>query len=139
MTLPLSLILLLTPATHAGVPPAANAELMLTRMEGADTNRDGRITRTELIAYRSANFGRLDRNKNGVLTPSDMPAFAVRLNPSLDIAALMDQFDSNRDGQVSMREFVYGPSFVFDQADTNHDNILTQAERRAARARLKGQ
>jgi hypothetical protein len=126
---PLLIVSVALPA-HAAAP---NAALMLSRMEGADANRDGQITRAELIAFRAANFSRLDRDGNGMLTRSDVPAFAKRLNPSLDINALITQFDINRDGQVSRAEFVNGPTAVFDEADRNKDGILTRAERAAAR------
>jgi hypothetical protein len=113
---------------------SGNAAAMLERMSGADSNRDGNITRAELIRYRAASFSRLDRNGDGVLTRNDIPAIAARLNPDLDFDRLIAQFDANRDGRVSRAEFVNGPTVYFDQADTNNDNVLTQAERNAALA-----
>jgi Ca2+-binding EF-hand superfamily protein len=113
---------------------SANAAAVLERMAGADSNRDGNITRAELIRYRAANFSRLDRNSDGVLTRDDIPAIAARLNPDLDFDRLMAQFDGNDDRRVSRDEFVNGPTTYFDRADTNNDNILSQAERSAAMA-----
>jgi EF-hand domain pair/EF hand len=116
-----------------GVAEAANPNAsMLGRLDGADTNRDGAISKSELIAFRSTNFGRLDRDGNGVLTRSDIPAFLSRINPNLDFDSLMAQFDSNRDNKVSRNEFVNGPTIIFDAADTNHDGLLTSAERQTA-------
>lgn len=119
----------LTAPAHAAPP---NTRAMLDRMGGADANRDGNITKPELIAFRAANFARIDRDRNGVLTRSDIPAFAARLNRNLDFDSMIGQFDANRDGQVSRAEFVTGPTAVFDAADANRDNVLTTAERNAA-------
>jgi Ca2+-binding EF-hand superfamily protein len=113
---------------------SANAAAVLERMAGADSNRDGNITRAELTRYRAASFSRLDRNSDGVLTRDDIPAIAARLNPDLDFDRLMAQFDGNDDRRVSRDEFVNGPTAYFDRADTNNDNILSQAERSAAMA-----
>jgi EF-hand domain pair/EF hand len=123
----------------AGTAQAANpnAAAMLGRMEGADTNRDGVITRNEVLAFRANNFTRLDRDSNGVLTRSDIPAFVSRLNPALDFNSMIQQFDSNKDGKVSRDEFVTGPTLVFDAADANKDGQLTIAERKAAMAAAK--
>jgi Ca2+-binding EF-hand superfamily protein len=127
-------LLLTALATSAPAFANANAAAMLERMNGADANHDGNITRAELTSFRASNFNRLDRNGDGVLTRNDIPAMAARLNPDIDFDRLIAQFDSNGDGRVSRNEFVNGPSVYFDQADTNHDNVLTRAERNAALA-----
>jgi Ca2+-binding EF-hand superfamily protein len=132
MTLFLLLAALSAPA-FAASPSAA----MLGRMEGADANRDGIITKAELIAFRASNFVRLDRDGNGMLTRSDIPAFMARVNSGLDFNSLMQQFDANRDKKVSREEFVRGPTVLFDAADANGDGILTTAERKAAIAAAK--
>jgi Ca2+-binding EF-hand superfamily protein len=113
---------------------ASPNQAALERMARADTNHDGNISKAELLAFRSANFQRFDRDGSGALTRSDVPAFFARLNPDLDFDALLNQFDANHDRQVSRNEFVNGPTIVFDAADTNHDGLLTSAERNAAMA-----
>lgn len=126
----LTVALALLPAAGQAARPA-NMQLV-ERMAAADTNGDGAVSKPELIAFRGANFDRLDRDANGMLTTSDIPRFAARLNPSLDFNSLLGQFDANRDGQVSRNEFVNGPTAVFDAADANRDGLLTAAERNAA-------
>lgn len=125
------LIMLVTSSVRAAVP---NDQLLLSRMPGADANRDGNITKAELIAFRASNFTRLDRNDDSVLTRNDIPAL-LRRRGSLDFDSLIAQFDSNRNGQISRDEFVNGPTAVFDRADSNRDNILTEVERKAALAK----
>lgn len=131
-----SFIALCAAAAPAFAAPP-NMHAMLDRMGGADANRDGNITKPELVAFRAANFARIDRDRNGVLTKSDIPAFAARLNRNLDFDAMIGQFDANRDGQVSRAEFVTGQTAVFDAADTNRDNVLTTVERNAALANTR--
>jgi hypothetical protein len=123
--------MLVTSSVRAAVP---NDQLLLSRMPGADANRDGNITKAELIAFRASNFTRLDRNDDSVLTRNDIPAL-LRRRGSLDFDSLIAQFDSNRNGQISRDEFVNGPTAVFDRADSNRDNILTEVERKAALAK----
>jgi hypothetical protein len=125
------LIMLVTSSVRAAVP---NDQLLLSRMSGADANRDGNITKAELIAFRASNFTRLDRNDDSVLTRNDIPAFLRGRGP-LDFDSLIAQFDSNQNGQISRDEFVNGPTAVFDRADSNRDNILTEVERKAALAK----
>ena len=106
---------------------------LLDRMLVADTNKDGVITRPELIASRTSNFARFDRNGDGVLTDSDIPFFLRGSAIGQQFTAMKSQFDANRDGKVSRDEFVGGPTPVFDRADANHDNRLTRAEIDAAK------
>lgn len=127
----LKLFLLLCAVSSAATAANPNAA-MLSRLDGADANRDGAISKPELIAFRSTNFARLDRDDNGVLTRSDIPAFVSRINPNLNFDSLMAQFDANRDGKVSRDEFVNGPTVIFDAADANRDGLLTTEERQTA-------
>lgn len=127
----LKLFMLLCPISTAASAASPNAA-MLSRLDGADTNRDGAISKPEMIAFRSNNFARLDRDRNGVLTRSDIPAFLSRVNPNLDFDSLMAQFDANRDGKVSRDEFVNGPTVIFDAAAANRDGLLTTEERQTA-------
>jgi hypothetical protein len=111
---------------------ASNNAALLAQIEGADANRDGNVSKQELINFRAANFNRLDRDGNGVLTRSDIPAMAKRFNPNVDFDKLITQFDANKDGKVSRSEFVDGRTTIFDAADSNKDGVLTKAERQTA-------
>jgi EF-hand domain pair/EF hand len=117
--------------------PAAAAQgsdgALLDRMLAADTNKDGVITRPELIASRTGNFARFDRNGDGVLTDSDVPFFLRGSAIGQQFTTMKADFDANRDGKVSRDEFVNGPTPVFDRADADRDNRLTRAEIDAAK------
>jgi EF hand len=129
-------ILLMAGAAAPTVAAPPNDSALISRMAGADANRDGNITKSELLAFRATNFARLDRSGDSILTKSDIPAF-LRGRSAIDFDALIIQFDANQNGQISRDEFVNGPTAVFDRADTNRDNILTEAERKAAVARAR--
>ena len=126
----ITLALVATPAVAQSGDSA-----MLGRMREADSNGDNIITRQELIAARAANFARFDRNGDGVLTSADIPAMLRRTSIGQQVETMRAQFDANGDGKVAREEFVSGPTPVFDRADANRDNQLTQAEIEAAKAK----
>lgn len=133
------LTIIATTAGAAGSLAASNGNaVLLDQVGGADTNRDGNVSKQELIAFRGANFARLDRNGDGLLMRSDIPAMAKRFRPEVDFDRLIKQFDANNDGKVSRSEFVDGPTTIFDAADSNKDGLLTKAERSAAVKAAKG-
>ena len=110
---------------------------LIARMDQADSNRDGAITRAELNNWRRANFMRFDRNGDGVLSDSDIPRFVRGTSIGAQFDELKTQFDINRDGRVTRDEFIGAPTVLFDAVDVNRDNILSRAERDAAVATAK--
>jgi Ca2+-binding EF-hand superfamily protein len=111
----------------------ATSRVMADRLSAADTNRDGRITRAEFLAYRAAQFSTLDRNRDGQLNTSDRPAFRLPAT-SFDIHALIQAFDRNGDASVSRTEYESGPTPMFTAADLNSDGVVDAAELQAARS-----
>jgi Ca2+-binding EF-hand superfamily protein len=105
----------------------------IDRLRQADMNKDGQTTRTEFTTFRTNNFARIDRNRDGYLTPKDAPPFGARAI-GFDINQLMRDFDKNGDGKVSRQELAAGPTPVFDHVDSNKDNTVSDAEVRAAAA-----
>lgn len=136
MRLLLTITLFLAAAPSPLLAQASDG-MMLSRMRAADTNRDGVITKPEMLSFRAANFSRIDRNGNGFLAEDDIPALLRGRSGLIDIAAMKTQFDANRDGQVSRDEFVNGPTLVFDRADSDRNGQLISAEIDAAVARGK--
>lgn len=121
-------LLLLIALPTVAFAQSADRAAIIARMSQADANRDGNVTKGELIAWRTSNFARFDRNRDGVLSDSDIPAFVRGTSIGAQFDALKTQFDVNRDDRVTRDEFVSGPTVMFDYADANRDNILTRAE-----------
>lgn len=110
---------------------------LFEQLEKADMNNDGAISRQEFTAFRATQFTRLDRNADGFITDSDIPRFVQnRLPPEMTGDNLRATFDANKDGKVGQAEFVNGPALMFDRADANGDNTVTQAELEVVRAAL---
>jgi hypothetical protein len=71
----------LSPTEFANAPtatPQVNAQLMVNRM---DSNRDQKISLREHRASALTNFDKLDSNKDGMLTPSEVKAGIGRQQP----------------------------------------------------------
>ena len=118
-----------------------------------DTNGDGRLTHGEWLRAMAA-VRKWDANHDGEITPDELPHPLVgtfhlgtmhsapnsapmyeskksAAAPAPDAPAWFQKMDRNRDGEVSLREFL-GPLSVFRRLDTNHDGYLDAHEARAA-------
>jgi Ca2+-binding EF-hand superfamily protein len=118
---------------------AQDSSKLIERMRAADANRDGTVTRPELLTWRATNFSQIDRDRDGFLSESDVPFFMRRSGGPIDIQAMTLQYDANRDGKVSRTEFVSGPTVLFDLADRNKDGLVTKTELDAAIVAAKAQ
>jgi Ca2+-binding EF-hand superfamily protein len=124
-----------------------------------DTNGDGRLTHGEWLRAMEA-VRKWDINHDGEITPDELPrrlvgtfhlgimraatnspamyerkkpAAPADSSPADSSPAWFQKMDRNRDGEVSLREFL-GPISVFRRLDTNHDGYLDANEARAANA-----
>jgi Ca2+-binding EF-hand superfamily protein len=109
----------------------ASAKTVGAQLKGADANKDGLITREEILAYRAKRFPSLDRNEDGLLTSNDIPAFVTLTSRGVELENLIRDFDANADGGVSEQEFVNGPTVLFDRTDVNNDGALSADELKA--------
>lgn len=130
-------ILILAGALAASASPAL-AQRGGDWFDAADTNRDAAVTRAEFVQNRDANFGRLDRNGDGVVSPADFPRLASRRPEAYArLTEALGGADRNGDGAISRGELAQAPPVMFERADANHDGRVTQAEYEAARARMR--
>lgn len=101
------------------------------------------IVRTAFIAQMDAQFGKMDADKNGQLTRTEIEQFETEkalAEAQARNEALFDQLDLNKNGQLSAKEFaklVTEPAAVSAQPllsreDGNRDGQISLAEHRSA-------
>ncbi len=97
----------------AYAPRAAHAE--------ADTNDDGRVDREEFHHRMVEIFFHGDRDKDGFMTSSE-------LEKAVLFPGDFEDADRNKDGKISLYEFVGVRFYDFDAADINEDGFLSAEE-----------
>lgn len=114
-----------------------STEQVFRMLETADFNKDGDVTRQEFKNYRSNEFMRLNRNQDNYISAKDIPLIdpsRVAVEISEDLIA---DFDTDKDGKVSRREFDAGPTLTFNRIDEDGNGIASRYEIAAARAAMK--
>ena len=107
-------------------------------LDAMDANKDGKVSKEELTAYRAAQTAAVDANKDGKLSVDELAA--MNLKAMTDAAKSMaqrmvDRMDTDGDGMLSAAELVGQPmpTEMFDRLDSNKDGFIDQAELDAAR------
>lgn len=113
---------------------------MAMRLQGIDTNNDGKLQGGELMAWRESVFDAMDADGDDTLTKAEF--MAVRLGPGADPdragmradqmqamkAAEFDAMDTDRNGRIDRDQFVDAAAAAFTTADTDRDGALSAAE-----------
>lgn len=95
-------------------------------------NAQRQQTYNEAMRQNQAIFQQLDRDRDGMLTAEE---FAGLVNPQAipaDPAPLMQAFDSNGDGSITLVEYRVRTQANFDTVDTDRDGVVTSSEMQAA-------
>lgn len=126
--------------------------------EHLDADHDGKITQEEIDSSRAKRlattggtakaghrggaslFARADANQDGVITRAEFDAAVAGDRIKLrhagmrgsQIARLFDAADTDKNGRLSLDEAQRAALREFDDADLDHDRVLTPAERRQA-------
>ena len=90
-------------------------------MMRADTNADGKVSRSEFFAMADARFKSLDANSDGKVSSTEMKGPPQR----------MVRIDTNGDGSISRDEFAAKENEHFKRVDSNGDAQITEAELKA--------
>ena len=125
----------------ASLPRAQFIADMDGQFRKMDADRDGQVSRLEIEQFQKASivaasrarnrqlFAGLDTDKNGQISPTEflrVPINTPNTNPQLIL-----NFDSGRDGKVSLLEHRTATLANFDRLDTDKDGNVSVAEGRA--------
>ena len=125
----------------ASLPRAQFIADMDGQFRKMDADRDGQVSRLEIEQFQKASivaasrarnrqlFAGLDTDKNGQISPTEflrVPMHTPNTNPQLIL-----NFDSGRDGKVSLLEHRTATLANFDRLDTDKDGNVSVAEGRA--------
>lgn len=92
-----------------------------------DANRDGIVTRAELIAGLKAEFDSYDNNHNNCLSPDEVRTIN-QTRVQQDASQATPLVDWNQDGCIDFHEYAGTLLSLFDSLDTNGDGQLTAGE-----------
>lgn len=98
----------------------------------ADANGDGAVTKAEMLADADARFARLDANKDGKISKDERPGDGAGRG-----GRMMTRIDTDGDGAISLEEQRAQATRRFERVDANKDGTLDQAERDAARDKMR--
>ncbi|WP_427966607.1 EF-hand domain-containing protein [Altererythrobacter sp.] len=87
---------------------------------------------TEALRQNRQVFGKLDQDGNGQLSPQEFSALANPQAIPIDPTPIMSQFDTDKDGIVTLIEYRIATQSNFDRIDTDRDGIVTAVEMNAA-------
>lgn len=113
----------------------------LLNFDQLDANKDGKVTKEELAAHRTAKFTEADTDKDGKLSADEMVTMhekAVAERKAAMAKAMIARIDSDKDGFVSDAEMQSMPMMgkMFDRLDENADGAISTEEMAAMKARM---
>jgi len=90
-----------------------------SKFQKIDINKDGSITASEMQAYQVQRFQELDQDKNGAIDSKEISADTTKMHQAAD---------ADKDGQVTQAEAASQFSQYFKEMDKNNDNKVSEAE-----------
>ena len=135
-------------AQEAAAPDPLTRQTFIAQMDAEfkrlDGDGNGMVVPDEIVASQQASaqaealrqnqavFAQLDQNADGLLSQQE---FAQLANPSaipVDASPLMQQFDTDKDGIITLVEYRIATQANFDRVDSDRDGVVTDMEMRAA-------
>jgi hypothetical protein len=107
-----------------------------------DTNGDKKLTLEEHNNGAKAMFGKMDTDKDGKVTATEMTAAHEQVTGNkarkseMSAAEKIKVIDTNSDGALSEVEHTTGARLMFEKMDTDKDGLLTRSEIMAGHAKM---
>lgn len=114
-----------SPALAQGGPGMRGERMLDGIFARVDTNKDGKFTKEELVAVRTAQFKAADKNNDGYLEGEEIRVFIANRRFAMR--------DRDGDGKISAEEFGTRRAERFKALDKNEDGFVTPEELQAAR------
>ena len=107
-----------------------------------DADKDGKVTRAEITAARTARVTAADANSDGKLSVDEIAAMQMaRMTQRANDRAtrMVAELDVDGDGMLTVSELIVRPmpDRMFDRLDTDGDDAISQAEIDAMRATMQ--
>lgn len=133
----------LSTAVFAEAGPMGGPGMMpMMNFDQIDADKDGKITKDEMLAQMTARMTEADSNKDGKLSADELIAMREKAEAARKAghaAAMITKLDSDSDGLLSPAELAAaeGPDMMFDRLDANSDGAVTQDEIDAMKAEMQ--
>ncbi|MFT6556274.1 MAG: Ca2+-binding EF-hand superfamily protein [Sneathiella sp.] len=96
-------------------------------MENHDLDKDGKVTREEMLKSREEMFDLLDADKDGAVTKEEARALHDKMRERA-ITKRMMKYDTNSDGFLSKEEYAARYEKKFKKMDTDGDGRISATE-----------
>lgn len=97
-----------------------------------DANRDGELTKAELVAETEKSFNAYDKNGDGKIEDSEVQSGNVRSALGGFVKQHQKEIDANSDGFLTKEELFNVVNRMFSRADQNSDGKLSKEETKDA-------
>ncbi len=111
-------------------------------LETLDADKDGKVTKAEAAAARTARVTAADANSDGKLSAAEIAAVQMaRMSEQANdrAARMVAELDADGDGMLTVSELIVRPmpDRMFDRLDADGDDAISQDELDAMRAQMQ--